>query len=102
MKSKIIGDGVGEVTEYRILNRIIKITKNGWELEADQRHVDIMVEQMNLKGANGVNAPCEDDKPWELEDNQAALGDGEARRYRELAARANHLAQDRMDIQYAT
>ena len=30
------------------------------------------------------------------------LVDGEARRYRELAARANYLAQDRMDIQYAT
>ena len=30
------------------------------------------------------------------------MDDAESRKYRELAARANYLAQDRMDIQYAT
>ena len=35
-------------------------------------------------------------------DNQQRLDDRDARKYRELAARANYLAQDRMDIQFAT
>ena len=57
---------------------------------------------MNLKGANGVNSPGEDENWWELEENREKLEGAEARRYRELAARANYLAQDRIDIQYAT
>ena len=97
-----MGAGHDEVKEDRILNRAIKLTTEGWELEADQRHVDIMIEQMNLKNANGVSAPCEEEKSWELKDNREMLPDGDARRYREWAARANYLAQDRMDIQYAT
>lgn len=28
----------GEVREARILNRIIRVTSQGWEYEADQRH----------------------------------------------------------------
>ena len=35
-------------------------------------------------------------------ENRKLLSQLDAKRYRELAARANYLAQDRMDIQYAT
>ena len=38
--------GRREKKEY-ILNRIIRLTKDGWELEADQRHVDVMVDHLN-------------------------------------------------------
>jgi hypothetical protein len=102
IKSKVVGLADDEVKEERILNRIIRITPEGWELEADQRHVDIMVEQMNLKGAKGVASPSEEEKRWEQEENCELLQDADARGYRGLAARANYLAQDRIDIQFAT
>ena len=84
------------------MNRVVRITPNGWELEADQRHVDIILDQLNLSGANGVRTPWEDEKKHEEEENQRPLEGADARRYRELAARANYLAQDRADIQFAT
>ena len=59
-------------------------------MEADQRHADIMIEQMNLKEAKGVSSPGEEEKRWEEEENRQLLGGTEAKHYRELAARANY------------
>ena len=102
IKSKIVGCAEDESREERILNRVIRVTDQGWEMEADQRHADIIVDQLNLKEANGVKTTCEEEKAWELEDNSVGLNEKESKKYRELAARANYLAQDRMDIQFAT
>ena len=102
IKTKLVGMGSGEVREDRILNRVIRVTNQAWELEADQRHADIIIEQLNLKDAKGVSSPCEDEQRWEDDENRKLLDEVEGRKYRELAARANYLAQDRMDIQYAT
>ena len=82
IKTKVIGAGGEEEREERILNRIIRLTKNGWELEADQRHVDIMVDQMNFKGAKGVATPCEEDQEWEQEENRELLNEIKARGFR--------------------
>ena len=38
---------------------------------------------------------------WQEEENRQALEERDSRKYRELAARANYLAHDRMDIQFA-
>ena len=48
-----------------------------------------------------MSSPCEEEKRWEDDENREALTDQDGRKYRELAARANYLAQDRCDIQYA-
>ena len=102
IKSQIVGFGEDEAREERILIRVIRATGRGWEMEADQRHADIIIDQLNLKAANGDKTPCEEEKAWELEDNSTILQEKDARKYRELAARANYLAQDRPDIQFAT
>ena len=65
------------------------------EMEADQRHADIMIDQLIFKEADGVNSPFEEEKFWEAEENSEKLNQTEGRRYRELAARANDLVQDR-------
>ena len=101
IKTKVIGMGRGEEREERVLNRVLRVTDEGWEYEADQRHAELIVEGMNLKEANGVKAPCEDEKPWEEEDNNIPIPTKDAYHFRGLAARANYLAQDRADIQYA-
>ena len=43
----------------------------------------------------------EDEKEWRLEEEKEPLEARQAREYRALAARANYLAADRADIQYA-
>ena len=65
IKTRILGMREDEVKEERILNRVIRVTSQGWEMEADQRHVDIMIEQLNLKEAKGVSSPGEGVKRWE-------------------------------------
>ena len=50
---------------------------------------------------NGVRTLSDDLKAWEQEENQQRLEDREARKYRELVASANYLAQGRIDIQFA-
>ena len=91
-----------EDREARVLNRIIRVTPEGWEYEPDQRHADILIQAMNLSGAKGVKAPGEDEKNWEMSDNDQAVDPKEETHFRALAARANYLALDGMDLQYAT
>ena len=102
IKTKLVGMMSDEAKEERILNRVIRVNAHGWEMEADQRHADILIEQMNLKNAKGVSSPGEEEKRWEEEENSVLLEGAEAKRHRELAARAKYLAQDRIDIQFAT
>ena len=101
IKTKVVGMGHKEAREERVLNRVLRVTEEGWEYEADQRHAELIVEGMNLSEANSVKSPSEDEKPWEEEDNDTPIPQKEAYAFRRLAARANYLAQDRADIQYA-
>ena len=68
---------------------------------SDQRHADLIVEALQLGSAKGVKTPGEDEKPWEEEENQEKLPENEVTKFRAIAARANYLALDRSDIQYA-
>ena len=43
IKTKLIGLKECGPREERILNRVIRVTKNGWEYEADQRHADLII-----------------------------------------------------------
>ena len=65
----MIGAGVGEVREARVLNRILRITELGWEYEPDQRHAEMIVEQLGLKDAKSVETPTEENK-WEREEDE--------------------------------
>ena len=101
IKTKVIGTGDGEISEERVLNRIIRVTEQGWEYEADQRHGELIVRGMNLQDANGVKGLGEDEKPWEEHENDEHIPQKDATAFRALAARANYLAQDRADILYS-
>jgi len=102
IKTSVIGHGPGEQVEGKVLNRIIRATKDGFEYEADQRHGELIVKTLSLDAARPISTPGEDGKPW-LEEEEAKLLDAaQATEYRALAARANYLSADRPDIQYAT
>ena len=82
------------------MNRTIRVTSEGWELEADQRHAEVTVDTLNLGQARPVATPGES-RPWEEEERLGAetLDGPKATEYRAIAARANNLAQDRTDLQ---
>ena len=101
VKTKVIGTGPGESPEEKVLNRVIRKVRGGWEYEADQRHGELVVRGMGMENAKAVKSPGEDQKPWEEEENGVPLDSRSATSYRALAARVNYLAQDRADIQYA-
>ena len=80
----------------RVLNRIIHWEDGvGIKYEADQRHAEIIIEAAGLQTSNTVSTPGV----------EAEAGEGtpseEGTNYRAIAARANYLAQDRADIQFA-
>ena len=52
-----LGPGKQHVKEVRMLNRIIRWTKEGLEYEADPRHVEIMIDQLDLKNAKPAVTP---------------------------------------------
>ena len=56
---------------------------------------------MGVEKGKSVSTPGEDEPSWKVEDNEQPLGAKEATLYRMVAARANYLAADRTDIQYA-
>ena len=101
-KTTIVGHEKEDVHETRVLNRTIRATKDRWELEADQRHAEVIVQMLNLGNAKEVVTPGEH-RPWEEEERFGAeLLDGpRATEFRGIAARANYLAQDRPDLQFS-
>ena len=96
-----IRDRMREGSEGRLLNRVLRCTPTGWEVEADQRHADLIVQELALENARGVITPGENEPRRKDGENEEELSSEEATRYRGIAARANYLAADRPDVMYA-
>ena len=101
IKTTIVGTGEGEVRETKVLNRVIRVEEDGWRYEADQRHGEVIIRTLNMESAKGAATPGEDEKSGKVLEAEVPLTGKEATGYRALAARANYLALDRPDIQYA-
>ena len=79
IKTQRIGDGitkkgVKKATEVQIFNRVVRRTSQGFELEADLRHAELIVEQLGLCDCKAVGTPgipmiavsaAEDEEPKE-------------------------------------
>ena len=102
ISTKVIGDGPGELSSAKVLNRVISVSESGWTHEADQRHADLIVKAMGLEQAKGGKTPGEEARPWAEEEDAKLLDGREQGEFRSIAARANYLALDRADIEYAT
>ena len=70
---------------------------NGWQLEADPRHAELLAEELQIE--KGLATPGVEDR--EDQDDDAPLDSNWGSRYRSLVARANYLATDRPDIAFA-
>ena len=93
----VLGPDRHDCKEITILNRILRWTPYGLEYEPDPRHAEIIVHEMCVESGKPVNTPG---AKREGKDGEP-LNPEQSTRYRGLVARANYLAQDRADLQYA-
>ena len=110
IKVETLGLGEGDKKEIRVLNRVIRMSKNdGVSLEADPRHAERVIREMGVEEAKASPMPGTKgeakkatEKEEEDEEEPKELDQKDASRYRGVAATLNYLAADRADIQFAT
>ena len=103
IKTHYFGPKSGMKDEIQILNRTLRWTKEGLTYEADQRHAEIVIKDMNMKRANAVSTPTvpEPNEGKNLRLNSPDMTKDEASRFRGLVARVNYLSVDWPDLQFA-
>ena len=112
IKTQRIGEGVDKKgvkksSEGHVLNRVLRKVARWFELEADLRHAELIIEQLDFQSCRTVVTPgVETDVKcaiWENDDEpeEDELPAAEATRFRTIATRCNYLQPDRPDIQYA-
>ena len=82
-----------------MLNRILRYTESGIEMEADLRHAEIIIQQLGLENAKPLSIPSADEV--KRPDDETKLNPEYTTQYKSIVARANYLAADRPDIQFA-
>ena len=70
--------------------------------ESDPRHAELMIELVDVMGAKLVPTPGMKEEAGAQEGDDAELNDKKSSKCRALAARANGLALDLVDIEFAT
>ena len=96
-----LGSGKHDTKSIRILNRIIQWMSVGLRIEADPRHVEILMKEMGLAEANPVVTPEAKAREGKGDQTDQALDKAEASMYRACVLTANYLAQDRCGIAFA-
>ncbi|MDA8609425.1 hypothetical protein N9L19_00760 [bacterium] len=94
------GEAMQEGSKGRLLNRVLRCTPQGWEVESEQRHSAIIVQEIDLSNAHAVITPGEPVPRRKKGKNEEELSLADATRYRGITARANYLAADRLVIIY--
>jgi len=96
-----LGPGAGDAKEAVVLNRIIRWTHEGVEYEADPRQAEKLAAECGLDaGVNSVATPGLR-LSFEQVEKDAELPAHLHTAFRGSAARANYLAVDRLDCQFA-
>ena len=102
INSQHVGPHEDSAEEGKALNRVIKCTVAGYELEADARHAELILEQMGEHAKGTLTSPGVDmPEPEEGAPEQEPPSKEEASLYRGIAARCNYLSSDRPDIQFS-
>ena len=97
-----LGPGANDSKEITVLNRVIRWTDAGLEYEADPRQCERLLEGLQLDDScNGVATPGLKPLPQQIEAEEV-LPPSEQTEYRGLAARANYVSADRVDLQYSS
>jgi hypothetical protein len=99
----ILGDEQEDDKKITILNRNLSWSENGLEYEADDKHVTAILDYFGLdETSKGAEAPSIRETSTTILEHSEPLNAKMKTEFRGLAARANYLSLDRMDIQHAT
>ena len=61
IKAQVLGPDHGMEKEVKMLNRILRWTSKGIEYEPDQRHAELVIQELGLEGCKPVDTPgCSD------------------------------------------
>ena len=102
IKTHMLGPDEGQAKEIKILNRIISWHgERGITYEADPRHIEIVVEQLDLKESKEVTTPGTKEEGRTQQDCNDKLDEGQSSRHRAIVARCNYLSPDRPDISFS-
>ena len=101
LKTQVLGPSKTDKQEVRVLNRIISWKDNGIQYEADPRHVEIVLKELNLENSKEVCSPGTKEEGKTKEEHKEALDATRASAYRGIVARLNYLSADRADISFA-
>ena len=101
IKSEFVGLQPGCKREAKILNRLVRCCPEGFRIEADPRHANVLIDELKLRGSNPAATPIDDKLRLESCEGDA-LNIADTRKYRGLAARVNYLAIDRPDLKIAS
>ena len=96
-----LGGGSKDLKQARILNRVISWQDWGIQYEADPRHAEVLIRELEVTPKEAVVTPGVKWKPEDIE-SARPLDDHHTARFRALAARANYLGLDRVDLAYAS
>ncbi len=98
----VTGPEVGNMKKIDILNRTVEWGQDAIECKADAKHAAVLIKELGLsKSSNGLQ--CSGIKEEDVEeDGSEELDEKAKKRFRGLAATANYLAADRVDIQFAS
>ena len=94
----LLGPDGSDDKDIIILNRVLEWRDDGISLEADPRHVELILQELNMKDCKSSDVMG----PRVEEEQDEELEGWEASAFRSLAARCNFLSTDRVDIQYAS
>ena len=64
-----------------MLNRVVRWTSEGWEMEPDQRHVDLIIKELGLLDARPVSTPGESENRDDEAENSRLLSAGDASKF---------------------
>ena len=97
-----LGPGPNDDREALVLNRVVRWTKDGLEMEADPRQAEKLLRDLKLDG-DGVKVAASPGVKATREqlDADVPLEKHKATPYRAVAARANYMASDRPEIQFS-
>lgn len=85
-----------------MLNRNIRITEQGYAMEADPRHAELIIAQIMGKGSSmhrTVTSPGIDNEDKTRDDNDTKLEGQEANMFRSNAARCLYISLGRPGLQ---
>ena len=92
-----LGDGPEDVQDVMILNRLVHYGEYETTIEADPRHVQILLRELHLQEAKSAVTPGVKSDNTDGQELSAE----ETRRYRSFVMRGCYLSLDRPDIAYA-